>query len=209
MLRDGAWSGYCSSYCCCPCWCGNKLPPPTCAHTMRPTLPAGAAFTKWAIEYEHPAAEAFKLNNPDAGGLGAGEVWPARGILQRLCAAATNLLLDMLMHPLPLNLRLLNHTRRSSASPPEWCLPRSSHPVPAAVSCHSCCQRLLTLASLHSCPRSRLLQQLQRAAPRRHGQGGAGGRLRRLRRRQGGDGQTARGAAGGAAPAGRGGLHLR
>ena len=27
---------------------------------------ARAAETKWAIEYEHPAAEAFKLNNPDA-----------------------------------------------------------------------------------------------------------------------------------------------
>ena len=27
---------------------------------------AGAATTKWAIEYEYPAAEAFKLNNPDA-----------------------------------------------------------------------------------------------------------------------------------------------
>lgn len=27
---------------------------------------AGAAFTKWAIEYENPAAEAFKLNNPGA-----------------------------------------------------------------------------------------------------------------------------------------------
>ena len=26
----------------------------------------GAAVTKWAIEYEAPAAEAFKLNNPDA-----------------------------------------------------------------------------------------------------------------------------------------------
>ena len=27
---------------------------------------AGAAVTKWAIEYEYPAAEAFRLNNPDA-----------------------------------------------------------------------------------------------------------------------------------------------
>ena len=27
---------------------------------------AGAARTKWAIEYEQPAAEAFKVNNPDA-----------------------------------------------------------------------------------------------------------------------------------------------
>lgn len=27
---------------------------------------AGACVTKWAIEYERPAAEAFKLNNPDA-----------------------------------------------------------------------------------------------------------------------------------------------
>ena len=27
---------------------------------------AGAARTKWAIEYEAPAAEAFKINNPDA-----------------------------------------------------------------------------------------------------------------------------------------------
>lgn len=27
---------------------------------------AGAARTKWAIEYEQPAAEAFKLNNPNA-----------------------------------------------------------------------------------------------------------------------------------------------
>eukprot|EP00887_Chlorella_sp_A99_P005231 scaffold1.g5231.t1 len=27
---------------------------------------AGAAYTKWAIEYERPAAEAFRLNNPDA-----------------------------------------------------------------------------------------------------------------------------------------------
>ena len=27
---------------------------------------AGAAVTKWAIEYEEPAAEAFRLNNPDA-----------------------------------------------------------------------------------------------------------------------------------------------
>lgn len=27
---------------------------------------AGAAVSKWAIEYEAPAAEAFKLNNPDA-----------------------------------------------------------------------------------------------------------------------------------------------
>ena len=26
----------------------------------------GAAMTKWAIEYEHPAAEAFKLNHPEA-----------------------------------------------------------------------------------------------------------------------------------------------
>lgn len=28
--------------------------------------PTGAALTKWAIEYEHPAAEAFKLNHPEA-----------------------------------------------------------------------------------------------------------------------------------------------
>lgn len=27
---------------------------------------AGAAYTKWAIEYESPAADAFKLNNPEA-----------------------------------------------------------------------------------------------------------------------------------------------
>ena len=27
---------------------------------------AGAAICKWAIEYEHPAAEAFKLNHTDA-----------------------------------------------------------------------------------------------------------------------------------------------
>ena len=27
---------------------------------------AGATETKWAIEYEHPAAEAFRLNNPQA-----------------------------------------------------------------------------------------------------------------------------------------------
>lgn len=27
---------------------------------------AGAAVSKWAIEYEAPAAEAFKLNNPEA-----------------------------------------------------------------------------------------------------------------------------------------------
>lgn len=27
---------------------------------------ARAAVCKWAIEYEHPAAEAFKLNHPDA-----------------------------------------------------------------------------------------------------------------------------------------------
>ncbi|KAH7279981.1 hypothetical protein KP509_37G046300 [Ceratopteris richardii] len=27
---------------------------------------AGVAMTKWAIEYEHPAAEAFKLNHPEA-----------------------------------------------------------------------------------------------------------------------------------------------
>jgi DNA (cytosine-5)-methyltransferase 1 len=27
---------------------------------------AGVADTKWAIEYEAPAADAFKLNNPDA-----------------------------------------------------------------------------------------------------------------------------------------------
>ncbi|MCO5563301.1 hypothetical protein L7F22_016941 [Adiantum nelumboides] len=27
---------------------------------------SGAAMTKWAIEYEHPAAEAFKLNHPEA-----------------------------------------------------------------------------------------------------------------------------------------------
>jgi hypothetical protein len=27
---------------------------------------AGVADTKWAIEYESPAADAFKLNNPDA-----------------------------------------------------------------------------------------------------------------------------------------------
>ena len=27
---------------------------------------AGAAVCKWAIEYEHPAAEAFKLNHPAA-----------------------------------------------------------------------------------------------------------------------------------------------
>jgi DNA (cytosine-5)-methyltransferase 1 len=27
---------------------------------------AGAAYTQWAIEYESPAADAFKLNNPDA-----------------------------------------------------------------------------------------------------------------------------------------------
>lgn len=27
---------------------------------------SGAALTKWAIEYEHPAAEAFKLNHPEA-----------------------------------------------------------------------------------------------------------------------------------------------
>jgi DNA (cytosine-5)-methyltransferase 1 len=27
---------------------------------------AGAARTKWAIEYEPPAAEAFRLNNPQA-----------------------------------------------------------------------------------------------------------------------------------------------
>lgn len=29
-------------------------------------MPAGAAYTKWAIEYESPAADAFKVNNPDA-----------------------------------------------------------------------------------------------------------------------------------------------
>lgn len=29
-------------------------------------LQAGVAVTKWAIEYEQPAADAFKLNNPDA-----------------------------------------------------------------------------------------------------------------------------------------------
>jgi DNA (cytosine-5)-methyltransferase 1 len=27
---------------------------------------AGVADTKWAIEYEQPAADAFKLNNPEA-----------------------------------------------------------------------------------------------------------------------------------------------
>lgn len=27
---------------------------------------AGVAVSKWAIEYEQPAADAFKLNNPDA-----------------------------------------------------------------------------------------------------------------------------------------------
>ncbi len=27
---------------------------------------AGAAVTKWAIEYEGPAADAFRLNNPEA-----------------------------------------------------------------------------------------------------------------------------------------------
>jgi DNA (cytosine-5)-methyltransferase 1 len=27
---------------------------------------AGAAVTRWAIEYEAPAAEAFRLNHPDA-----------------------------------------------------------------------------------------------------------------------------------------------
>jgi hypothetical protein len=29
-------------------------------------MQAGVAVSKWAIEYEQPAADAFKLNNPDA-----------------------------------------------------------------------------------------------------------------------------------------------
>jgi len=29
-------------------------------------LQAGVAVSKWAIEYEQPAADAFKLNNPEA-----------------------------------------------------------------------------------------------------------------------------------------------
>ena len=32
---------------------------------------AGAAVTKWAIEYEPPAAEAFRINNPQARGAPA------------------------------------------------------------------------------------------------------------------------------------------
>jgi DNA (cytosine-5)-methyltransferase 1 len=33
---------------------------------LRVFVHLGAAMTKWAIEYEHPAAEAFKLNHPEA-----------------------------------------------------------------------------------------------------------------------------------------------
>jgi DNA (cytosine-5)-methyltransferase 1 len=33
---------------------------------VSPPLQAGVADTRWAIEYEVPAADAFKLNNPQA-----------------------------------------------------------------------------------------------------------------------------------------------
>lgn len=33
---------------------------------LHAALQAGVAVSKWAIEYEQPAADAFKLNNPDA-----------------------------------------------------------------------------------------------------------------------------------------------
>jgi hypothetical protein len=39
------------------------LPPPPHTHAR---TQAGVAETKWAIEYEQPAADAFKLNNPNA-----------------------------------------------------------------------------------------------------------------------------------------------
>lgn len=38
-----------------------------CPHICRltPHLPTGAAVAKWGIEYEKPAAAAFKVNNPE------------------------------------------------------------------------------------------------------------------------------------------------
>lgn len=38
----------------------------SCSLLLRAALQAGVAVSKWAIEYEQPAADAFKLNNPDA-----------------------------------------------------------------------------------------------------------------------------------------------